>query len=99
MYCTNFTKGDTVVTAHSTRFGLNLVFQGSHIQTIEEAKRAADVGFDLVLVPDHLGFQAPFQSLCAVSDSAVVRPGLLARDLATGDAATGGRLDIGLGAG
>src|ERR1700749_982244 len=111
MYCINFAK-DTAVTAHSTRFGLNLVFQGSHIQTIEEAKRAADVGFDVVLVPDHLGFQAPFPTLVAIANavpgirvsnlvinSALYRPALLARDLATVDAATGGRLDIGLGTG
>jgi hypothetical protein len=36
--------------AHSTRFGLNLVFGGSVAQTVEEAKRAAGVGFGVVLV-------------------------------------------------
>jgi probable F420-dependent oxidoreductase len=100
------------VTAHSTRFGLNLVFQTSIAQTLEEAKRAADIGFDVVLVPDHLGFQAPFPTLVAIADavpsirisnlvinSALYRPGLLARDLATVDAASSGRLDIGLGTG
>ena len=100
------------MTAHSTRFGPSLVFQGSLAQTIEEAKRAADVGFDVVLVPDHLGFQAPFPTLVAIADavpsirvgnlvinSALYRPALLARDLATVDAASGGRLDIALGTG
>jgi probable F420-dependent oxidoreductase len=100
------------MTAHSTRFGLNLVFQGSLAQTVEEAKRAADVGFDAVLVPDHLGLQAPFPTLVAIADavpsirvgnlvinSALYRPALLARDLATVDAASGGRLDIALGTG
>jgi probable F420-dependent oxidoreductase len=100
------------MTAPSTRFGLNLVFQGSVAQTVEEAKRAADAGFDVVLVPDHLGFQAPFPLLVAIAsavpsirvsnlviNSALYRPALLARDLATVDAATGGRLDIGLGTG
>jgi probable F420-dependent oxidoreductase len=95
-----------------TRFGLNLVFQSSVAQTVEEAKRAADVGFDVVLVPDHLGFSAPFPLLVAIADavpsirvsnlvinSALYRPGLLARDLATVDSATGGRLEIGLGTG
>ena len=100
------------MTARSTRFGLNLVFQGSVAQTVEEATRAADVGFDVVLVPDHLGFQAPFPLLVAIAsavpsirvsnlviNSALYRPALLARDLATVDGATGGRLDIGLGTG
>jgi alkanesulfonate monooxygenase SsuD/methylene tetrahydromethanopterin reductase-like flavin-dependent oxidoreductase (luciferase family) len=100
------------MTARSTRFGLNLVFQGSVAQTVDEAKRAADVGFDVVLVPDHLGFQAPLPLLVAIAsavpsirvrnlviNSALYQPALLARDLATVDAATGGRLDIGLGTG
>jgi probable F420-dependent oxidoreductase len=100
------------MTARSTRFGLNLVFQGSVAQTVDEAKGAADVGFDVVLVPDHLGFQAPLPMLVAIADavpsvrvsnlvinSALYRPALLARDLATVDAASGGRLDIGLGSG
>src|SRR5271169_1942993 len=103
---------DSAMTAHSTRFGLNLVFQTSLAQTVEEAKRAADVGFDVVLVPDHLGYQAPFPTLVAIADavpsirignlvinSALYRPALLARDLATVDAASGGRLDVALGTG
>jgi probable F420-dependent oxidoreductase len=96
------------MTTHTPRFGLNLVFQSSTAQTIEEAKRAADVGFDVVLVPDHLGFQSPFPLLVAIADAvpsvrvinaALYRPALLARDLATLDSASGGRLDIGLGSG
>jgi probable F420-dependent oxidoreductase len=100
------------MTTRAPRFGLNLVFQSSTAQTIEEAKRAADVGFDVVLVPDHLGFQSPFPLLVAIADAvpsvrvsnlvinaALYRPALLARDLATVDSASGGRLDIGLGSG
>jgi hypothetical protein len=37
------------MTAHSTRFGVNLVFAGTVAQTVETAKRAADVGFDVVM--------------------------------------------------
>ena len=100
------------MTARSTRFGLNLVLQGSLAQTVEEAKRAADVGFDVVLVPDHLGLLAPFPTLVAIAaavpsirvsnlviNAALYRPALLARDLATVDAASNGRLEIGLGSG
>lgn len=57
------------MTAHSTRFGLSLVFQSSLAQTVKEAKRAADVGFDVVLVPDHLGLLAPFPTLVAITDA------------------------------
>src|SRR5258708_37725266 len=94
----------------STRFGLNLVFQSTVAQTVEEAKRAADVGFDVVLVPDHLGFQSPFPLLVAIADAvpsvrvsnlvinaALYRPALLARDLATVDSASGRRPDIRFG--
>jgi probable F420-dependent oxidoreductase len=100
------------MTTASPRFGINLVFQSSIEQTLENAKRAADVGFDVVLVPDHLGFHAPFPLMVAIADavpsvrvsnlvinSALYRPALLARDLATVDWATGGRLEIGLGTG
>jgi len=98
--------------AHSTRFGLNLVFAGTVAETVEKAKRAAGVGFDVVLVGDHLGSPAPLPTLVAIADavpairisnlvinSALYRPALLARDLATVDAASGGRLEIGLGSG
>jgi probable F420-dependent oxidoreductase len=65
-----------------------------------------------VLLPDHLGYAAPLPSLVAVAaavpsirvgtcvlNTALYRPALLARDLAAVDSATGGRLEIGLGAG
>src|SRR5262249_29420853 len=61
---------------------------------------------------DHLGFVAPVPSLVAIAaavptvrvghcvlNTAFYRPALLARDLAAVDSATGGRLEIGLGAG
>ena len=95
-----------------TRFGLGLGFVGSVAETVEKAKRAADVGFDVVMVGDHLGDSGPLPTLVAIADAVpsiristlvinapLYRPALLARDLATVDAASGGRLEIGLGSG
>jgi probable F420-dependent oxidoreductase len=92
------------------RFGL--VVAGSIPQLEESARRAEQIGFDVVLLPDHLGMPAPLPSLLPMAEAApslrvgnmvldapFYRPALLARDLAAVDAATGGRLEIGLGAG
>ena len=100
------------MTAHPTRFGVNLVFAGTVAQTVEDAKRAADAGFDVVMVGDHLGSPAPLPTLVAVAaavpsvristlviNAPLYQPALLARDLATVDAASGGRLEIALGSG
>ena len=98
--------------ARSTRFGLNLVLAGTVAQTVEKAKRAADAGFDVVMVGDHVGSPAPLPTLVAIAaavpsirisnlviNAPLYQPALLARDLATVDAASGGRLEIGLGSG
>ena len=95
-----------------TRFGLNLLSSNSVAQFVERAQRAADVGFDVVLIGDHLGHQAPLSTLVSIADAVpsvrvgnlvlnapLYGPALLARELATVDAATGGRLEIGLGSG
>ena len=100
------------MTAHPTRFGINLVFASTIAQTVEKAKRAADVGFDVVMVGDHHGSPAPMPTLVAIAaavpsvrisnlviNAPLYQPALLARDLATVDAASGGRLEIGLGSG
>jgi probable F420-dependent oxidoreductase len=98
------------VTSRPLRFGLSLA--GPLSQLKEEARRAEQIGFDVVLLPDHLGMSAPLPSLIPIAEAApslrvgnmvinasFYRPGLLARDLASVDSATGGRLEIGLGAG
>jgi probable F420-dependent oxidoreductase len=98
--------------ARPVRLGLGLGFVGSVAETVEQAKRAADVGFDVVMVGDHLGDSGPLPTLVAIADAVpsiristlvintpLYRPALLARDLATVDAASGGRLEIGLGSG
>ena len=102
----------TAHTARPLRFGLNLLFANSVAHFVENARRAADVGFDVVLLGDHLGHQSPISMLTAIADGVpsvrignlvlnapVYSPALLARELATVDAASGGRLEIGLGSG
>jgi probable F420-dependent oxidoreductase len=100
------------VTTHPFRLGVSLAGQGHVAQLASQASRAEQIGFDSVLLVDHLGFSAPLSPLVAMAAAApsvrvgthVInasfhRPALLARELATVDSATGGRLDIGLGAG
>lgn len=94
------------------RFGLALIGQGPVTEMTEQARRAEQIGFDTVLLPDHLGMTAPLPPLVAIAAAApslrvsnlvlnasFYRPALLARDLASVDSATGGRLEIGLGTG
>lgn len=94
------------------RFGLALLGQGPMTELTDQAGRAESIGFDVILLPDHLGMPAPLPSLVAIGaaaptvrvsnlvlNAAFYRPALLARDLAAVDAATDGRLEIGLGTG
>ncbi|WP_234796916.1 TIGR03621 family F420-dependent LLM class oxidoreductase [Mycobacteroides chelonae] len=97
---------------HGFRFGTNLISHGDPLQIREQVRQAEDCGVDVVVVPDHLGVGAPFPvMLAAASASTSIRvgsfvlttgfysPRLLARDIATIDRLTGGRVEIGLGAG
>ena len=92
--------------------GLTLIGQNSVPEMAENARRAESIGFDVILLPDHLGFTAPLVPLVAIAAAAPTvkvsnlvinagfyRPALLARDLAAVDSATGGRLIISLGTG
>jgi probable F420-dependent oxidoreductase len=94
------------------RLGISLAGQCSVGRLVAEARRAELIGFDVVLLIDHLGYSAPLPPLVAIAAAApsvrvgnmvinasFYRPALLARDLASVDSATGGRLEIGLGAG
>jgi probable F420-dependent oxidoreductase len=100
------------MTTRPIKLGLALLGQGSVSEMVEQARRAESIGFEVILLPDHLGFTAPLVPLVAIAqaapsvqvsnlvlNAAFYRPALLARDLASVDSATGGRLIIGLGAG
>ncbi|MFF0730100.1 LLM class F420-dependent oxidoreductase [Streptomyces chartreusis] len=94
------------------RFGVNLMSSAPAKEWRAKCRRAEELGYDVILVPDHLGMPAPFPALVAAAEATerprlgtfvlnagLWNPALLAREVATTDALTGGRLELGLGAG
>src|SRR5271163_1064947 len=100
------------MTTRPIKLGLALLSQGPVSEMVDQARRAESIGFEVILLPDHLGFTAPLVPLVAIAqaaptvqvsnlvlNAAFYRPALLARDLASVDSATGGRLIVSLGTG
>ncbi|MFJ9173111.1 LLM class F420-dependent oxidoreductase [Streptomyces sp. NPDC102360] len=98
--------------ARPFRFGVNLVTPAPDDAWRAKCRRAEELGYDVILVPDHLGAPSPFPSLVAAADAtsrpkvgtfvlncAFWNPVLLAREITTTVALTGGRLELGLGTG
>ncbi|KUN06252.1 5,10-methylene tetrahydromethanopterin reductase [Streptomyces yokosukanensis] len=94
------------------RFGVNLLDAAPAAEWRAKCRRAEELGYDVILVPDHLGMVAPFPALVAAAEATerprlgtfvlnagFWNPTLLAREVATTDALTGGRLELGLGTG
>lgn len=94
------------------RFAVNMLTPGSAAQWREKCRKAESLGYDVILVPDHLGMPAPFPSLVAAAEATerprlgtlvlnagLWNPAMLAREVATTDQLTGGRLELGLGTG
>jgi probable F420-dependent oxidoreductase len=94
------------------RFGVGVNRVHSRSALTENARRFEDLGYDVFLVPDHLGAIAPFPALAAaaqgtstirlgtnVLNAGFYKPALLARDAVDVDLLSDGRLDLGLGAG
>ncbi|MFE2265162.1 LLM class F420-dependent oxidoreductase [Streptomyces griseosporeus] len=94
------------------RFGVSMLDPAPGDEWRAKCRRAEELGYDVILVPDHLGMAAPFPALVAaaavterprvgtfVLNAGFWNPALLAREVATTDALTGGRLELGLGTG
>ncbi|MEU7581217.1 LLM class F420-dependent oxidoreductase [Streptomyces sp. NPDC041068] len=94
------------------RFGVNMMAPSTGDEWRGKCRRAEELGYDIILVADHLGMPAPFPSVVAAAEATerprvgtcvlnvgFWNPTLLAREVATTDALTGGRLELGLGTG
>jgi probable F420-dependent oxidoreductase len=94
------------------RFGVVMHGIGGNKEWTDKCRAAERLGYDVILVPDHLGNPSPFPAMAAaaqaterprvgpfVINTSFHNPTLLARDVATTDQLTGGRLELGLGAG
>src|SRR5437867_13387107 len=95
------------------RFGVSIGKAGSRAEWVDKARKLEDLGYATLTVPDHLtALLAPIPALvsaAAATKSLRLRtnvlnndfrhPVLLARDVATADLLTDGRLQLGLDAG
>lgn len=94
------------------RFGIGLRDTSSAAKVRDAARLAEDLGYDVLLVPDHLGAPAPFPVLSTaaaasetlrlgtfVLNACFYKPALLARDVGALHDLSGGRFEVGLGAG
>ena len=94
------------------RFSFNIFGISNRQAFADECREAEGYGYDTVFAADHLGIPAPFALLVAAAEAttrlrvgtlvlnaAFWNPALLAREVATADILTDGRLELGLGSG
>jgi probable F420-dependent oxidoreductase len=101
-----------VAVVRDFRFSYNVFGLGSRAAFLDVCRSGERAGYDTVFAADHLGNPAPFPTLVAaaaaterlrvgtlVLNAPFWNPSLLAREIATTDVLTDGRLEVGLGAG
>ncbi|MEQ0559473.1 TIGR03621 family F420-dependent LLM class oxidoreductase [Amycolatopsis sp. NEAU-NG30] len=94
------------------RFGVAMYVPGSRDEWVAKCRRAEELGYDVVGVVDHLGRVAPVPALLLAAEAterirlntyvlnaSFHNPVVLTRDLAALHDFTGGRVEIGIGAG
>ncbi|UED87480.1 TIGR03621 family F420-dependent LLM class oxidoreductase [Streptomyces profundus] len=96
---------------HPFRFAVTLLQVSGAKEWADTCRQIESLGYDVILVPDHLGKPSPFPSLVSAAQLTSLRvgsfvlntgfyhPDMLARDITTTDQLTGGRLEVGLGTG
>lgn len=95
------------------RFGVSMRAAGSRVEWQAKARRVEELGFDVLLVPDHLAAVfPPLTALCTAAEATTRlrvgtfvlnndfrHPVLVAREVAAIDLLTDGRFELGIGAG
>jgi probable F420-dependent oxidoreductase len=95
------------------RFGMNVRHAASRAEWVDKARKVEDLGYSSLTLPDHLAdMLAPIPAVVSAAEATkrlrvgtnvlnndLRHPVLVAREAATVDLLTDGRLDLGLGAG
>ncbi|WP_370949011.1 TIGR03621 family F420-dependent LLM class oxidoreductase [Amycolatopsis sp. cg5] len=94
------------------RFGISMLVPPSKQEWQAKCRQAEQAGFDVIGVSDHVGLASAFPSLVAAAEvtervrlntymlnAGFYNPTMLARDVATADQLTGGRIEVGIGSG